>query len=130
MKITMTATYEDYWWEGEGLAAWLGREAGFADPRNPWAGFKVSSEHLTGEEFRSWKAENVEKVTFNDAWSAAEFALDFPGGVWGYSESVSEIVDYRTVRYREATLHIEHHSAMVFELMDIIKSLKGVRSCH
>ena len=46
--------------------------------------------------------------------------LNFPGGVWNYSEGEAE-QDIRTGHCRSVTLHVENeHEALVFALADVL----------
>ena len=54
------------------------------------------------------------------ALEAAEAVLNFPGGVWNYSEGEAE-QDIRTGHCRSVTLHVENeHEALVFALADVL----------
>lgn len=102
MTIEMTATYDEVWFEeGEEDPHELG---GFTDPHNPWGGFRTElpAAENPGPE---WYAENVTTVSFAGVEEAAEFVVDFPGGVWNYSESESG-QDVRTGHWLSVTLHV------------------------
>lgn len=79
---------------------------GWVDPRNPWGSFEQ---------------EEPNSVTL-PLMEAAEFLSDFPGGIWGYSESESE-QDIRSGEWKSVTAHIigpEGAEPLIFAILDII----------
>lgn len=132
--FVLTATYETLLWTDPEEEEGYERIGGYTDPRNPWGGFKTEiPEELYGEAFAQWRDTEIIpylSVSFDTVWEAAEFANDFPGGVWNYSESESE-QDYRTGEYKSVTLHVHEGSeSSLFEVMDLIKSPGFNRSAY
>lgn len=70
---------------------WL-ETSGWCDPANPWGGWDNEDEPIP--------------VTFDSLSDAVNFAVEFPGAIWNYSECDSE-QNYRTGVYRSVTLHID-----------------------
>lgn len=101
--ITMTATYDVDWFEDDEEDPY--NEGGFTDPDNPWGGFRseLKAWENPGPE---WCADNVKRVTFDSLVDAAEYVVDFPGGVWDWSECEAE-QDVRTGRWTRVTLHVK-----------------------
>jgi hypothetical protein len=125
-KIKVTAVYETYFWENP-EDEWPIETSGYTDPMNPWGGFKTETPPgLVGAEFSRWRDENVTTVEFDTGWEAAEFILDFSGGVWDYSESESE-EDYRTGVWTQVTLFVQDDQEWIFNLCDTIADLRGRR---
>lgn len=132
-KITVTATYDTVEWKDEedGCPSEEPIETGgFTDPENPWGGWKTELPQGTNPP-PEWYDSNVKRVTFDTAWEAAEFILDFPGGVLDYSEGEGE-QDLRTGVWTRVTLHVEGGQEWIFELCDRIAKLRvdGKRRVH
>lgn len=127
MNITMRATYTDSWYESDEPDTYPTTEGGFTSPTNPWGGWKVSTE----EDARklnagdpNWPDAYIEVETFDNLWDAAEFVVEFPGGVWDFREGEWSTEDYRTGREREVTLHVQNHREAVFELAAFIQGMQ------
>lgn len=115
MTITMRATFQDVEWESDEPDTEPTITGGFTDPNNPWGGFRSEApEGLVGEAFVAWRDENVETLTFDDIEEAAEFIVDFPGGVWDWCEGESS-TDYKTGVNTEVTLHVESDWEILYE---------------
>lgn len=111
MKVTVVATYDTVEWveDQDGPCEDPLEDGGFCDPCNPWGGMQT---------------EDPQEVTFDSLGEAAQFAIDFPGGIWDWSESESE-QDYRTGVWKSVTLHIRDHQEAVFALMDMLNHCSG-----
>lgn len=119
--IVMRATYEILRFDDEPDTE-PEREGGYTDPSNPWGGFRSEMPNeLWGEALDAWCAENIETVQFDSLWDAAEFVVEFPGGVWDYCEGEYD-VNYRTGDHMSVTLHVDDKYAnAVFTLAAIIQ---------
>lgn len=130
MQVTMRATYTDMWWESDEPDTPESREDGFTDPHNPWGGWKVRTDD-EGERINAgdpeWPDAYIEIATFDTLWEAAEFVVDFQGGVWDFREGEYDTVDYRTGRQREVTLHVQNHQEGVFAIAEIIQRMQDKR---
>lgn len=128
MNVTMTATYSRMWYESDEPDTDPTMEHGWTDPRNPWGGFRTEvPEHESPTP--EWYEENVEKITFDNLWEAAEFVVDFPGGVWDFREGEYDTVDYRKGIEMEVTLHVQDHQPAVFELADYLQRKQDEHLC-
>lgn len=83
-------------------------------------------EALRSALWEQWTAENVETVVCDNLWEAAEFVVDFPGGVWDFREGEYS-TEYRTGIDKEVTLHVEDHDAAVFEIAEFIQKRQDAR---
>lgn len=134
MKIRMCSTYEVLRFDDE-PDSYPETEGGYTDPNNPWGRLRYEiPEDVVGEAAKQWMEENVQYVEFDSLWEAAEFVVDFPGGVWDYREGEYS-TNYRTGDEMSVTLHVEDHQEAVFELADFIQAMKDrklakVRSYH
>jgi hypothetical protein len=120
--VTMRATFSETLWESDEPDTDPTITDGFIDPRTPWGGFDVEvPDGLCGEAFTAWEVDNVDTITFDNLWDAAEFVVSFPGGVWDFSEGEGE-QDARTGAYREVTLHVQDHVEAVFNLAEFVQT--------
>lgn len=108
-EVRMRATFDRWEWvEGEEEPHERG---GWVDPHNPWGSFEIDA------------AADVPVPTarFSNLWDAASFALQFPGGIWDYSESEGKW-DYRAGAWKSVTLHVDQDSEpAVFEVLDAMR---------
>ena len=113
MKIRMRATFDEVEWiENQDDPI---ETEGYTNPNNPWGGLKVypgdSSPH--------------DEVWFENFPEALEFMKDFPGGIWGYSESESE--QQPDGKWMSVTLHVETKPAYIenylFQMLDRKKGI-------
>lgn len=126
MKVTMRATYERLWWESDEPDTEPDTERGYTDPCNPWGGLRAEVDPaLCGEEFGEWRDANADLIEFDNMWDAAEFVVDFPGGVWDYREG--EYSSGTDGVEMSVTLHVNEHEEAVFAIADIIGTIAGRR---
>lgn len=127
VKVHMRATYEDQWYESDEPDTYPESETGFTDPHNPWGGWKVRTDD-EGRRINAgdprWPDAYIEVAEFDNLWEAAEFVVDFPGGVWNFREGEWSTEDYRTGRQREVTLHVDDHEEGVFAIAEIIQRMQ------
>lgn len=110
--IRLRATYSTHEWttDQDGNPDPL-EEHGWCDPANPWGTMSYGDQDPT-------------TITL-PLLQAAQFVVDFPGGVWHWSESHAE-QDYRTGRYTSVTLHVVDHAPTVLALADMLNNCAGV----
>jgi hypothetical protein len=126
MSIKVTATYDTVEWDGEDEDPI--EHGGYTDPSNPWGGFRQempnTPEEAGYDSWAAWSAENVDTVEFETVEEAAQFVVDFPGGVWDLRECNPE-TDHRTGVTMSVTLHVEEtHRDAVFALAKAIQAAK------
>lgn len=119
--VVMRATYERLWYESDEPDTEPTREGGFTDPNNPWGGFRQElPEHFNPGP--QWYEENVKTVEFDNLWEAAEFVVEFPGGVWDFCEGEYSTVDYRHGIEMQVTLHVQNHKEGVFAIAEFLQA--------
>lgn len=83
---------------------------GWVHPANPWGSF---------EQDRSDDSCEPDAVFLPFA-EAVEFLSEFPGGIWGYSESESE-QSMRTGEWKSVTAHVpDEWEALLFAALDVV----------
>lgn len=114
--VTFTATYECVYWpdpEDDTPMTW----GGWCDPHNPWG---TADDDIPGAvEF------DDEPITVElPIWQAAEFIVDFPGGVWDMRDcDPSE--NYRTGVSTQVTLHVAGPGAdAALEIADRLRTIR------
>lgn len=128
MIVTMRATYTDMWYETDEPDTEPMYETGFTQPHNPWGGWKIRTDE-EGAKINAgdttWPDAYIEVETFNNLWDAAEFVVEFPGGVWDFREGEYSTIDYRKGVDREVTLHVgDEHKVAVLELAAFIQGMQ------
>lgn len=123
--ITMTATYDDVWWDGDDDDEDPQERGGYTDPRNPWGGFRQEMPSTPGDAgystWEAWMGDNVETVSFDNVEEAAQFVIDFPGGVWDLRDGEPEM-DYKTGHTISVTLHVDRGDMpAVFAQVEILE---------
>lgn len=118
----MRASYEEVEWPDEVDDPEI--RHGWTDPHNPYGGLKTETTDLWGDAAGA-AMDEAETVEFDDVWEAAEFIVDFPGGVWDYSEGESDF-DYGTGISTGVTLHVdEGDQAFLFALADLVRNIRS-----
>jgi hypothetical protein len=113
-RIRMRATFGTTVWESPEPDTEPTVGHGFTDPNNPWGGLRAEMpEGICGDLAAKWIDQNAETVEFTSLEEAAEFVADFPGGVWDYSDSEHQVIDYATGEDMEVTLHVLDHTEAV-----------------
>lgn len=115
MPYTVRATYTDLTPQGED-EDYL-EESGWVDPTNPYGGFTSEDEPMN--HILDTLAELV------------HFIVDFPGGVWDFSEGEYHTEDYRTGRERQVTLHVaDKDQERAFKWAAIVQRIEDARRRH
>lgn len=82
---------------------------GWVDPHNPWGSLEQDRHDDSCEPVAVY-------LPFAEA---VEFLSEFPGGIWGYSESESE-QSFRTGEWKSVTAHVDDDVAeILFAALDI-----------
>jgi hypothetical protein len=86
--VTITATFDDVWWDDDVPDAEPNEVGGWADPNRPHEVQDMPAS-ICGDAVAPWKAANVpaEWTLRLPVDEAVEFLADFEGGIWDFSES-------------------------------------------
>ena len=105
-KITVRATFDIVRFDDTDDPDGYTEEQGWCEPTNPWGSMHHDEPVI---------------LSFDSAWEAAEFILNFPGGVWDYEDTYHE-TNMVTGADESVTLHVDQ--PWVFELCDTIRNNK------
>lgn len=132
--ITVRVTYHEHWWDGDDSED-PNEDSGYVQymicPSPCVRGWRVSTDHLWGDDFSAWWAENGPALTYEfSITDAAQLCADWPGELYNARdrEMVEEAEyeeDYRTGHWSMETLHVDGPAdkvEAVFVLMDEIRA--------
>jgi hypothetical protein len=132
--ITVRVTYREHWWDGDDSED-PNEDSGYVQymicPSPCVRGWRVSTDHLWGDDFSAWWAENGPALTYEfSITDAAQLCADWPGELYNARdrEMVEEAEyeeDYRTGHWSMETLHVDGPAdkvEAVFVLMDEIRA--------
>jgi len=132
--VTVRVSYREHWWDDDDSVD-PGEDSGYVQymicSSTYVRGWRVSTEHLWGDAFGAWWAENGPALTYEYSIAdAAQLCADWPGEL--YNARDREMVeegeyeeDYRTGRWSMETLHVDGPAdkvEAVFVLMDEIRA--------
>ena len=130
--ITVRVTYREHWWDDDDDDP--SEESGYVSysvaPSAIVRGLRESTDHLWGDDFAAWLAENRHAFEYEFSIAdAAQLCADWPGEVWastiGMVEEGEYEQDYSTGHWSMETLHVDGPAdkvEAVFVLMDEIRA--------
>lgn len=107
--LRIRATFDAYSWPDDETDD-PDERRGWVDPSNPWGSFEQDTDDDSCEP----------AAVYLPFAEAVEFLSEFPGGIWGYSESESE-QSFRTGEWKSVTAHVDDDvSEILFAALDIV----------